>query len=93
MDEKVQDYLFFRKMLTPLIIQIVFWIGVVVTFVGGIVAMFTTGFLQGLLTAILGPVIVRIWTELIIVMFKINDSLSDIRAAKLKEKDQPAATE
>jgi hypothetical protein len=85
MDEKVKDFLFFRRMLTPLIIQIIFWVGAVVAFVGGIVAMFTTGFLYGLLTAILGPILVRIWTELIIVLFKINDSLSDIRAVKLKE--------
>jgi hypothetical protein len=90
MDEKVQDFLFFRRMLTPLVIQIIFWIGAVATFIGGIVAMFTTGFLYGLLTAVLGPVLVRIWTELVIVLFKINDSLSDIRAAKLKESKETA---
>ena len=86
MDEQVKDFLFFRKMLTPLIIQIIFWIGVVVTFIGGIATMFQSGgFWRGLLAAILGPIFVRIFTELIIVTFKINDSLSDIRAVKLKE--------
>lgn len=35
-------------------------------------------FLAGLLTVILGPVIVRIYAELIIVMFKMNDGIQRI---------------
>lgn len=91
MDDKVKDFLYFRKMLTPIVIQIVFWIGVVTSFIGGIVMMFDN-FLQGLLAAILGPIFVRIFTELIIVTFKINDSLTDIRNVKLKESKETPVT-
>ena len=91
MDDKVKDFLYFREMLTPLVIQIVFWIGVVSSFIGGIVMMFDS-FLQGLLAAILGPIMVRIFTELIIVTFKINDSLTDIRNVKLKESKESPVT-
>ena len=79
MDDKMKDFLFFRKMITPVIIQILFWIGVAFAVIGGIVAIFTTGFLYGLGMIVLGPVVVRIWTELLIVLFKVNDTLTDIR--------------
>jgi len=79
MDDKMKDFLFFRKMITPVIIQILFWAGVAFTVIGGIVAMFTTGFLYGLAMVVLGPIGVRIWCELLIVLFKVNDTLTDIR--------------
>ncbi len=79
MDDKMKDFLFFRKMITPMIIQILFWIGIVVVVIGGFVTMFTSSFLAGLGMVILGPIGVRLWTELLIVIFKINDTLTDIR--------------
>ncbi|MCF6366802.1 MAG: DUF4282 domain-containing protein [Bacteroidales bacterium] len=79
MDDKMKDFLFFLKMITPMIIQILFWIGVAGVVIMGLVTMFSGGFLQGLLMIILGPIGVRLWTELLIVVFKINDTLTDIR--------------
>ena len=79
MDDKMKDFLTFRKMITPMIIQILFWIGVAFTVIGGFVTMFTGGFLPGLGMVILGPIGVRLWTELLIVIFKINDTLTDIK--------------
>ena len=93
MDERIKDFVFFRKMLTPLIIQIIFWIGAVATFFGGIVKIFNGDFWIGILTALLGPFIIRIFSELILVTFQINSSLTDIRRAKLNEsKDNPSVT-
>jgi len=42
--------------------------------------MFEGGFfvIQGLLTMIIGPLIVRVYCELLIIFFKINDSLNDL---------------
>ena len=85
MDERIKDFVYFRKMLTPLIIQIVFWVGAVAAFVGGIATMFNGGFWRGLLIALLGPFIVRIFSELILVTFKINGTLTDIRNEQLKK--------
>ena len=80
MDDKMKDFLFFRKMITPMIIQVIFWISVIGVIIGGFVTMFSYGgFWRGLLMVLLGPIAVRIWTELLIVLFKINDTLTDIR--------------
>jgi hypothetical protein len=86
MDDKLKDFLTFRKMITPLIIQVLFWIGVAVVIIGGFVSMFSYGgFWKGLLMVLIGPFVVRLWTELLIVIFKINDSLTDIRNNTKKE--------
>jgi len=76
----MEDFLKFRKMLTPLIIQIVFWIGVVVAVISGLVQMFSgESFLYGLVMILIGPIIVRIYCELLIVIFSINDTLRETR--------------
>ncbi len=89
-----KDFLAFRRMVTPIIIQVIFWIGVVGVILGGIVGFFSmliTGISQGEATSILGALIgvplmtivglllVRLYTELLIVIFRINDTLTDIK--------------
>lgn len=76
----MEDFLSFRKMLTPIIIQVVFWIGVVVCVIGGLWVISTED-IGGLFLLILGPVLVRIWAELLILLFKMNDTLTDIKNA------------
>ena len=89
-----KDFLAFRRMVTPIIIQVIFWIGVVGVVLGGIVGFFTmliTGISRGEAMSILGALIgvplmtivglllVRLYTELLIVIFRINDTLTDIK--------------
>lgn len=74
------EYLTFKKMITPMVIQILFWIGVVIVVIAGLVAMFQGAFLQGLFTVLVGPVLVRVYAELIIVMFRINDGVQRMAA-------------
>ena len=81
------DFLTFRKMITPTIIQIIFWIGIVLCVVGGIVGIVVgavqntaSGVLYGLVTLIIGPLVVRIYCELLILMFRMNDSLTEINS-------------
>jgi len=57
------------KMLTPIVIQILFWVGVVACILGGI----------GILAVVFGPPVMRIYCEWLIVLFRINDTLTDIR--------------
>ena len=77
------DILAFRKMITPLVIEIVFWILVVLTVIGGLITLFgghgITSVITGLLTIFLGPLALRIWCEIIIILFRIYDVLRDIR--------------
>jgi len=116
------DFFAFRKMITPTIIQIAFWIGVVATVISGIgmiVAGFvsfaqfnqensqinglmgnngglqmspvspafpffpslTGGFLivTGIVQMIVGPILVRVGCELVMLFFKIYDTLVEIR--------------
>ena len=83
--EDFGEFLSFRKMITPVIIQILFWIGVVACVVGGIVSIvlsFSTRspllILYGLLILVLGPILVRVYCELLILFFRMNDTLNEI---------------
>ncbi|MDW8226379.1 MAG: DUF4282 domain-containing protein, partial [Anaerolineales bacterium] len=82
----MEDFLKFKKMITPIIIQILFWIGVVgsvimglISIVGGANAHYGGGAMvfAGILWIFLGPIITRIYCELLIVIFSINDTLTD----------------
>ena len=79
------DFLSFRKMITPIIIQILFWLGVIIAVIFGIVSIVygvirsdVTTLLYGLLVLILGPVAVRIYCEILILFFRINETLTEI---------------
>lgn len=82
----MNDFLAFRRMITPVIILILFWILTVLTVLGGLIALIG-GLVQGegmiaflgLLYIILGPIAVRIWCELLIVFFRMNETLTDIK--------------
>ncbi len=110
-----KQFLSFERMITPIIIKILFYIGLVGSVVGGIVVFITalfggiadggfipiiTGFLLGLiggiLTMILGALLVRIYTELLIVVFRINETLTTIKnyvADKQDRSDTPETPE
>lgn len=79
----MNDFLSFRKMIVPVIIQVLFWIGVVLSVLGGVVmAAVADGageVLIGVLWIFLGPIIVRIYCEVLIVVFRINETLTDIK--------------
>jgi Domain of unknown function (DUF4282) len=80
------EFASFRKFITPVVIQIVFWIGVVVIVIGTLVGIFggehlgsTAGPVVGPILSILGGIVFlfvwRMWCELIILSFKIYDEL------------------
>lgn len=79
MDNKLQDILTFRTMITPVIVQIFFWLGLVGCVLSGIGSMFTGSFFAGVGIILVGPLIVRIYCELIIVIFNINNTLTEVR--------------
>lgn len=73
------EFLTFRKMVTPIFIQLLFWLGVIGVIGAGIVTM-TAGDepVLGILMIILGPLVVRIYAELMIVLFRIHSSLNEL---------------
>ena len=75
-----QKFVSFDKMLTPTIIQIIFWIGVVFFVLMGLITMFDGGFavIMGLLTILIGPLFVRIYCEMLIIFFKIHDAINSL---------------
>lgn len=66
------EFIKFKQFVTPILIQVLFWIGVVGSVIGGIAAMIKGNFASGLAAIILGPLFVRIWCELIIVLFQLE---------------------
>ena len=83
----MNDFLSFRKMITPVIIQALFWLGTVICVLSGLIGIIAgarTSFgggravLFGLFLMFVGPVLVRIYCEILIVLFRMNESLTDI---------------
>jgi hypothetical protein len=93
----LKSFTSFDRMITPVIIKVLFWIGVGISVLSGI-GLFFTGIVGGImnssfgqvlgglfggpLTIILGILITRIYSELLIVIFQINESLTDIKEMK-----------
>jgi len=82
---KVWDYLSFKRMITPKLVNIFFWIGTIISVVIGLglfiislVNINSQGIIIGFLIMLLGPLAIRIYCELIIVFFMINETLTDI---------------
>jgi Domain of unknown function (DUF4282) len=81
----VNDFFSFRTMITPFIIQIIFWIGVALCIIFGLGIILVGsrfgngGPVYGLLLLIFGPVVVRIYCEILIIFFRINETLTEIK--------------
>ena len=82
----MSDILFFDNMLTPKFITFFYWLLLLGAIIGGIGSMFTgyDGFglgslIKGIFITIGGAIAARVWCELLIVMFKMNEALQEIR--------------
>ena len=90
----MDDFLKFRKMITPTIIQILFWVGVAGAVIAALVMMGMSfgrygggaaQFLGGLVFLVVGPVMVRIYCELLILIFRMNETLTEIKNGLAKK--------
>jgi len=82
----MNDFLKFDNMITPKIITFVYWLLLLGVLCGGLASMFggfggfsIVRFLLGLLYMVLGALGARIWCELLIVLFKMNEALQEMR--------------
>lgn len=83
MSNGFNDFVTFRRMVTPIIIQILLWVGWAAIFVFGIVTMVRGGWSipLGILIWIFAGVMWRVFCEQIILFFRMNESLTDIKNA------------
>lgn len=77
MDPK--DFLYFDKMIMPKVITFIYWLALLGCVIGGLVTMFSSSFLTGLVIIIGGSIGARLYCEIFMVMFKMNEALQDIR--------------
>jgi hypothetical protein len=82
----MEEFLGFKKMITPVLIQMLFWLGVLMCVIGGFAFMLRggVGLFIGIGYIILGPVVVRVYCELLIVIFNIHDTLKELNS-KVKD--------
>ena len=98
----MKDFFNFKKMITPVIIKVLFWLGILGCIIAGIfqIVMGSTmelGFggelvFMGIGYIVLGPIVVRIYCELLIILFSINDTLTDIKKQLNRQQDQEEQT-
>ncbi|MFZ5452254.1 MAG: DUF4282 domain-containing protein [Thermodesulfobacteriota bacterium] len=92
----MKDFLAFRTMLTPIIIQAVFWVGVVICVIASLIYILSgvgqygggPNVIKGVILLFLGPIAVRIYCEILIIFFRINETLTEIQHT-LEEKRTP----
>ena len=70
----MNDFLSFRTMITPGILKVLCILGMIVAVIGGIVMCLAEP-ITGIATIILGPIVVRMYGEIMIVFFEIHSEL------------------
>ncbi len=76
----MDDYLRFKKLITPRIIQALFWLSALVTLVTGLEILLRGAVVLGLTWIVLGYLSARVFCELLLVIFSIHDHLAEIKA-------------
>jgi uncharacterized membrane protein HdeD (DUF308 family) len=84
----LKDFLTFRFMIAPILIQVMFWSVTALLVVGGVVKIIQsfgkhgTGddFRDGFLAIVFGPILLRLWCEVLMLLFKIHDELKAQRS-------------
>lgn len=89
------DFLSFRRMLIPYLVQVLFWCGTAVCVFGGILIMagkastpmvggvhVDNRFVGGLIVLLGGPLVIRLWCEVLVVVFRINETLTEMSGSR-----------
>ncbi len=86
----LRNVLFFDSMLTPKVVTLVYWLLLLAALIAGLGSMFYLGFqyvtfggfVRGLAITAGGAIGARIWCELVIVLFKLNENVQRITSVK-----------
>ena len=74
----MKAFLNYEYMITPGVLKVLSYIGMVLAVIAGLFTAFTVQLWEGLGVAIFGPIIVRIYAELMILAFEIHKELKKI---------------
>jgi len=75
----MKAFLNYEYMITPGILKIISYIGAVVAVIVGLITAFTADLFGGLAILIGGPILCRVYAELMLVLFEIHKELKKIR--------------
>lgn len=70
--------LFFDDLLTPSLIRALYWLGLLSVVWSGLGRMFSNGFFgffEGIVYVVIGVIVLRVASELVMLLFKINENL------------------
>ena len=74
----MKAFLNYEYMITPGILKILSYIGAAIAIIIGLVTAFTADLIGGLSIAIGGPIVLRIYAELMLVIFEIHKCAKQI---------------
>lgn len=74
----MKDFILFRKLITPMLIQAIFWIALVLLIYITIKDLSLHQYLSALQIIIIGPLVLRVVCESLILMFRVNANLTEI---------------
>ena len=74
----MKAFLNYEYMITPGVLKILSYIGMVLAVIVGLFTAFTADFFTGIGTAVLGPIVVRIYAELMLIVFELHKELKKI---------------
>src|SRR5438270_4071816 len=88
----MRDFFEFRRMFTPVMVQITFWLFTAASVIGGLIVLVRANDADyrrvvapldpvavGIVLILLVPIALRLWAETTVVIFSIDHSLYDIR--------------
>lgn len=86
----MKDFLTFRHMLMPWLIQLSFWVISILCICAAILDFWRGMFITGLGALILGPIITRLVCEFFILFFRMNETLTEIKNT-LSKSENPSS--
>lgn len=75
--------LFFDEMLTPSLIRLAYWLGLLAVAWTGLGRMFSNGFFgffEGIVYVAIGVIVLRVASELVMLLFKLNENMETVAA-------------
>jgi len=76
-----RSILFFDAMLTPNLIRVVYWLGLLAVVWSGFGKMFSDGFFgffEGIVYIAIGVILLRVAAELVMLLFKLNENMEAV---------------
>ena len=74
----MKEFFNYEYMITPGILKILSYIGAALAVIAGLVTAFTADVISGLGVAVGGPIVIRVYAELMLVIFEIHKCAKQI---------------